>query len=341
MDNDDEPVGRILTRRQAVALAGLPALTWLAGCSATDGSNGTASTTDSAANSTSTATPSGTAPSAGTMTSASVTASDGTTACVAQPELTEGPYYVDENLRRSDIRTDTGTGDQQEGVQLHLGFKVFELTEDSCTPLESAIVDVWHADAHGVYSDVEAQNTVGKDFLRGIQTTDGNGAASFTTIYPGWYTGRAVHIHFKIRSSEDATDAYEFTSQLFFDDDLTDQLYTHEPYSERGERDTRNSEDSIFAQGNAEQLILDLSETGDGYGGTLNVALYTDEESYAGEMDDGMGGSAPPEGSAPPNGSMPQNGTPPNGSAPPTGSRPDSRSVPSNETNETNEASVR
>ncbi|ADE02274.1 intradiol ring-cleavage dioxygenase [Haloferax volcanii] len=240
-------------------------------------------------------------PATGTMTDTSVTTSDGTTACVAQPELTEGPYYVDENLRRSDIRADSDTGEQEDGVRLDLGFKVFELTEDSCTPLDNAIVDVWHANASGVYSDVEMQNTVGQDFLRGIQLTDDAGAASFTTIYPGWYTGRAVHIHFKVRSSDDATEAYEFTSQLFFDDDLTDRVYTQAPYADRGDRDTLNSEDNIFQQDNAAQLVLDLTETSEGYSGTLNVALYTSGETAA---DDSFsaGGGGPGE---PPNGSEP------------------------------------
>lgn len=348
MDNDDDPVGRILTRREAIAAGGLSALAWLAGCSsgndsgenatsgsstAASGSAGTSSTNasvSSTSSETTTATAMSTSnssyPATGTMTNTSVTTSEGTTACVAQTELTEGPYYVDENLRRSDIRTDTDTGNQQEGTKLDLSFNVFNLANDSCSPLDDALVDVWHANADGVYSDVESQGTSGKDFLRGIQETDDSGEASFTTIYPGWYTGRAVHIHFKIRSPNSASDAYEFTSQLFFDEDLTDQVFSTEPYSDRDERDTRNSGDNIFSQGNANQLLLDLTETDDGYAGTLNVAFNIDGEDAdedsaqgAGGMGGGMNGSAPngsaPNGS-PPNGSFPGNGSVPNGSAP-------------------------
>ena len=71
--------------------------------------------------------------------------------------------------------------------------------------LENAIVDVWHADAGGDYSGVGSLQ--GETFLRGIQTTDANGDAAFTTIFPGWYRGRAPHIHFKVRSSADSTSA--------------------------------------------------------------------------------------------------------------------------------------
>ena len=267
------------------------------------------------------------------MTNTSVTTSEGTTACVAQTELTEGPYYVDENLRRSDIRADSDTGNQQNGIKLDLSFNVFNLANDSCSPLDDALVDVWHANADGVYSDVEAQGTSGKDFLRGIQETDDSGAASFTTIYPGWYTGRAVHIHFKIRSPNSASDAYEFTSQLFFDDDLTDEIFSTEPYAARDERDTRNSEDNIFNQGNADQLLLDLTETDEGYAGTLNVAFNIDGEDADEDSAQGAGGMGGGEmnGSAP-NGSAP-NSTPPNGSFPgqgsaPNGSSPGNSSVP-------------
>jgi protocatechuate 3,4-dioxygenase beta subunit len=318
MDNDDEPIGRLLTRREAIALGGTPALVWLAGCTTTSSSgsseageatNTTAATTDETpADEVTTAaamsTDDSNYPVTGTVTGTSVTTDDGSTACVAQPELTEGPYYVDENLRRSDIRSDSDTGERQDGVRLDLGFRVFELREDGCVPLDDAIVDVWHANAFGVYSDVRAQSTVGEDFLRGIQLTGNAGAASFTTIYPGWYPGRAVHVHFKIRSSAASTGAYEFTSQLFFDDGLTDQVYTQEPYAGQGERDTRNSEDTIFGQTNDERLVLDLTETEAGYAGTLDVALYTDGETAEDDSFSGGdgGGGGPPSGSEPPNG---------------------------------------
>ena len=101
-------------------------------------------------------------------------------------------------------------------------------------------MDIWHCDAHGLYSDVSDPrfDTQGKKFLRGYQTTDSNGVAKFITIYPGWYQGRAVHIHFKIRSGSGPV--YEFVSQLFFDDALSDQVYNQAPYDGRGARTPRN-----------------------------------------------------------------------------------------------------
>jgi protocatechuate 3,4-dioxygenase beta subunit len=192
--------------------------------------------------------------------------------CVVRPELTEGPYYVDEQLNRSDIRSDPSTGAVKAGALLALTFNVSRAVSGACSPLADAIVDVWHCDATGLYSDVEANGTVGQEFLRGYQVTDANGVARFTTIYPGWYQGRAVHIHFKVRSAASATSAYEFTSQLFFDDDLTDQVHAEEPHASKGQRDMLNSEDGIYSQGGS-QLVLAVTETSDGYAATFDIAL--------------------------------------------------------------------
>jgi protocatechuate 3,4-dioxygenase beta subunit len=122
---------------------------------------------------------------------------------------------------------------------------------EGCLPLAGAIVDVWHCDALGVYSDVADPgfDTSGQKFLRGFQQTDGDGVARFLTIYPGWYPGRTVHIHFKIRSPASDGSVYDFTSQLFFDDSLSDSVFTSSPYAAKGERGTRNQDDGIFRNG--------------------------------------------------------------------------------------------
>jgi hypothetical protein len=119
------------------------------------------------------------------------------------------------------------------------------------------VVDVWHCNALGVYSDVSdpSFNTSGQKFLRGYQVTVNDGVARFTTIYPGWYQGRAVHIHFKVRSSASSGSAYEFTSQLFFDDALTDRVHAQQPYASKGQRDLRNSQDGIYNQGGSQLLL--------------------------------------------------------------------------------------
>ena len=199
---------------------------------------------------------------------------DPSSSCLVRPELTEGPYYVDEELQRSDIRSDPSDGTIRPGAILALTFNVSSAATSTCSPLAGAIVDVWHCDALGVYSDVSdpSFNTAGKKFLRGYQVTGSDGVARFTTIYPGWYQGRAVHIHFKIRSGATAGSAYEFTSQLFFDDSLTDRVHAAEPYASKGQRTLRNSGDGIYNGGGA-QLVLDVEETADGYAATFNIAL--------------------------------------------------------------------
>ena len=244
MDIDDIPIGRVLSRREALAFLGATGALLFLGCS------------DSSATSSDTG--------------------DASSSCVVRPELTEGPYYVDEELLRSDIRSDPSDGTIRPGALLALTFNVSSAATSACSPLAGAIVDVWHCDALGVYSDVSdpSFNTSGKKFLRGYQVTGSDGVARFTTIYPGWYQGRAVHIHFKIRSAASAASAYEFTSQLFFDDSLTDQVHATEPYASKGQRTLRNSGDGIYNSGGS-QLVLDVTGTADGYAATFNIALDT------------------------------------------------------------------
>ncbi len=196
-----------------------------------------------------------------------------TPACVVRPQQTEGPYFVDEKLTRSDIRSDPASGAMKPGAPLQLTFNVSRVGA-GCTPLTGAIVDLWHCDALGAYSDVTdpGGSTVGQKFLRGSQVTDARGAAHFTTIYPGWYQGRAVHVHFKIRTRPSSGPEHEFTSQLYFDDALTDRVHALAPYAKRGRRTVRNDGDGIFQDG-GRQLVLEVSENGPGYAGTFDLGL--------------------------------------------------------------------
>ena len=165
--------------------------------------------------------------------------------CVVVPELTEGPYYVDTGLERADIRPDTTTGTVSAGVPLSLAFVVSTVEGGGCVPLANAVVDVWHCDALGVYSDVQGNTG---DFLRGTQRTDSAGKATFTTVYPGWYQGRAVHIHFKVRTDPDADTGFILTSQLFFDDELNRTIFTsRDPYQQQGAQDMTNAQDGSSA----------------------------------------------------------------------------------------------
>lgn len=279
MHNDDRPVGRVLTRREVLALFGLTGAAFLASCvpglAETDPAVST-NTQIPASNPTATASPAGTSTAAEGPTATTALGSSEITslpACVVRPELTEGPYFVDEQINRTDIRSDPGSGAISAGVRLELAFRLARIS-DVCAPLAGAVVDVWHCDALGVYSDVRdpRANTQGQKFLRGYQVTDANGVARFTTIYPGWYPGRTVHIHFKIRSPLDASAGYEFTSQLFFEDTLSDHVFSQAPYGGRGERSPRNEGDGIFRNG-GEQLMLKLEPAGDGYETIFDIGM--------------------------------------------------------------------
>jgi uncharacterized protein (TIGR03437 family) len=187
--------------------------------------------------------------------------------CVARPALTEGPFFVDELLNRSDIRPDPANNTVRAGTPLKIKFTVGKVSGSACTPLAGAYFDLWHCDALGAYSDVNGQgnpNNLGQKFLRGYQITDSNGAVEFQTIYPGWYTGRTTHIHYKVRLFAGASKTYEFTSQTCFDDTFTDQVYAAAPYNTKGARGTRNSNDMIYQQGGATLL---MNVTADGAGG--------------------------------------------------------------------------
>ena len=156
---------------------------------------------------------------------------------------------------------------------LALTFNVSRVANNACTPLTGAYLDVWHCDAGGVYSDVSGSS---QKFLRGYQITDANGVAKFTSIYPGWYRGRAVHIHFMLRLYAGTTKRYEFTSQFFFDDALTDSVYALSPYASRGTRDRRSSSDGIYNSLSATEktgLTLQTSKTASGYAGVISLGV--------------------------------------------------------------------
>jgi protocatechuate 3,4-dioxygenase beta subunit len=135
-------------------------------------------------------------------------------------------------------------------------------------------VDIWHCDALGVYSGVKDPHfdTTGHHYLRGWQRTDRNGEARFRTIYPGWYPGRSVHIHFKLRSDPDAGRGQVFTSQLYFDDALTTRVHRAPPYSSKDGRRAMNADDEIYANG-GDQLMLAPERSGDGWAARFEVAM--------------------------------------------------------------------
>jgi protocatechuate 3,4-dioxygenase beta subunit len=261
LDDDDRPIGRILTRREVLALLGASgAAAFLAACTPGGSASPSAASAGVSAS---------TSASAAASAASSDAAATALPACIVAPELTEGPYYVDVDLERSDIRTNTSDGAAVEGTPLVLEWLVSQADGSACMPMEGVIVDVWHCDALGVYSGVQGNSG---NFLRGFQRTDANGKASFTTIYPGWYQGRAVHIHFKIRTDPEASAGFEFTSQLFFDDELSRTVYSTGVYAQKGAQDMPNSSDGIFNQSGGATL-LSVSQEGDGYTATFPIAV--------------------------------------------------------------------
>lgn len=255
LDDDDRPIGHVLTRREVLALVGAAGLV-----ACTPGTSNSASPSGG----TPAATPSS-APTAAATTGGTVA----TPSCIVRPAVTEGPYFVDEKLNRSDIRADSKSTTAQAGAQLTLTFNVSRVASSGCTALANAQVDVWHCDAAGVYSDVDAAR--GKNFLRGFQNTDASGKATFVTIYPGWYQGRAVHIHFKIRTTE-AGQTRDFTSQLFFDDALNAEVFATPPYAARGSGWIRNAQDGIYTGGGS-SLLLKPTKSGSIYSATFDIGL--------------------------------------------------------------------
>ena len=192
---------------------------------------------------------------------------DEATSCALTPEQTEGPFYIDVDAVRSDIRED------REGVPLRLGVRVLD---EACAPVPDAIVEVWHCDATGLYSGFEAASRGGSGggggeggdgtrYLRGGQATDGDGIAQFTTVYPGWYQGRTIHVHAKAHVGNGEV----LTTQLYFDEDVTAAVQEREPYASDTGRDTFNDDDGIFS----DATLLTLSEDGDGYLGLITLTV--------------------------------------------------------------------
>ena len=186
------------------------------------------------------------------------------------------------------IRIDTSNRSVQEGTPLRLILRVHDVNDSdgdgtgSCTPVKDAKVDIWHSNSQVVYSGVPDAGTSENDFLRGNQMTDDNGTVQFDTIYPGWYEGRAIHIHVKVRTFEGSNEDLEWTSQFYLNNSINELVHTQPQYSNHGPVDLTNEEDFIYTgpstdgliQNNTgKHLMLNLKDERDGYIGTFIIGL--------------------------------------------------------------------
>jgi len=186
--------------------------------------------------------------------------SSGLVTCVLTPEMTEGPYYIaGEKVRRNITEGRPGTP-----LELHLSV----VDASTCKPIRGAAIDIWHADAGGVYSGF-GEGASSRTFMRGIQRTDAKGLATFLSVYPGWYPGRTVHIHVKVHVGGNVV----HTGQLFFNDTVTDTAYRAKPYSSRPNRTTRNADDSIWVNGGSRSMLA-LKRRTSGYVGSITMGVH-------------------------------------------------------------------
>jgi protocatechuate 3,4-dioxygenase beta subunit len=203
----------------------------------------------------------------------STSAADAATACTTETDEQEvGPFYVNEGLVRSDIRGG------QSGVRLTLTMTI--LNSDACSPLVGAAVDVWQANALGVYSDESSEGTVGQTYLRGIQITNSSGQVTFTTIVPGWYSGRTQHIHVRVRTggklsgSSYAGGTLRWTGQLFFSAAVDAAVAEVSLYKSNSTSRTLNSTDRVYTQENGDENVVSITgSTSAGYAGKVSLSV--------------------------------------------------------------------
>ena len=234
-----------ITRRQTLGLAGLAGAGYVAGRAAGIGGGGADGL--------------GTAPAAAAS-------------CALAPSVTEGPFWVDEKLNRSDV-----TGGQS-GVPLEVKLTIVD-ADDDCSAYQGATVDIWHANPAGNYSDEPAgmgnDDTQGQTWLRGYQVSNANGVVTFETIWPGFYTGRTCHIHVRVRTFDASSNATtNFTTQLFFDETDNNAVFATSAYN-TGSR-TTNAQDGIYAQEVQAGNLLMLTPSGsvaNGYSAAATIAL--------------------------------------------------------------------
>jgi protocatechuate 3,4-dioxygenase beta subunit len=186
-----------------------------------------------------------------------------TASCVLSPEMTEGPYWIDDTLTRRDVTEDL------RGMPLVLRLTVVRAT--TCRPIKNADVEIWHTAPDGEYSGFDGSS--GSRYLRGHQKSDAAGRVRFDTLFPGWYHGRTPHIHLKVHVGGDEV----HTGQLFMSEKLTRAVYRTRYYASRGQADTSHAEDMIYGDGGARSTLRIRRRSGSrkGYVGRLELGVRT------------------------------------------------------------------
>lgn len=202
------------------------------------------------------------------------------TACAETPEGEIGPYFADDALAafdRSNVRPNLDGTAAQGGVPLALTVHVYD-AHASCAAMAGVQVDLWHCNAFGVYSDEASEGTATQTWLRGYRTTGATGTVTFATIVPGWYPGRATHIHLRLRSKYNAASALRDgsnTTQLFFPQATIDAVFrSAAPYAARGVNPMTNASDHVFASETKGANVLALrGDVRTGYTATVSLGL--------------------------------------------------------------------
>ena len=193
-----------------------------------------------------------------------------TASCAATPSETEGPYPDKTGMINNSafFRRDITEGTS--GLPLTLTLTIVNVNS-SCAAVSSANVEIWQCDAAGRYSEYSQPGYDGsaQTFLRGIQTTDPNGQVTFTTIYPGWYAGRATHIHVDVFRSG----ALVKTTQIAFPESISAAVYATGVYASKGQNSTTNSSDNVFSDGTTNELATVTGNTTSGYTATLTIGI--------------------------------------------------------------------
>ena len=209
-----------------------------------------------------------TSPTSPNTTSSSSSSSSG--ACAVIPSETEGPYPDMTGMISNPafFRRDITEG--RAGLPLTLRLTLVNVST-GCTPIAGYNIEVWQCDAAGNYSEYQQPgfNGTGQTFLRGVQTTDSSGVVTFNTIYPGWYQGRATHIHVDVFRGTTLVKS----TQIAFPEDVTRAVYATGVYAAKGQSPTSNSGDMVFSDGVQLELASLTGSTASGYTATLQVGI--------------------------------------------------------------------